>query len=1239
MPRSFVRHALVPVLLVVAMLCQVTWALAGTTGALSGTVVSTENNAPLANAKVTASSPSGTTSVNTDASGHFSFLSLNPDTYSVSVDKDGYQPLSQPGVSVFADQTQTLTLHMEPALKTIARTTSRAAGALLKPGTTADVYSVDATTASKVNALGGGGSLDQAYSAVASVPGAYVPTGSAGWNQTILIRGGDYSQVGYEYDGVPVNRSFDNYPAHTASALGQQELEVYSGSSPANAESTGLAGFINQVIRTGTYPGFGNGDVGIGTPTFYHKATAEAGGASPNRLFSYYVGIGGYNQGLRYFDQQNGATQTLLAAFPVGQVTYFGTQPCPTPGDANFVSCYAASGAFGDGGPVGPGNYVMGPYQTTQFANLNDRENVVNLHFGIPHKKYGGQDDIQLLYDTSSLLTSIYDSANDWAQPGTIPFGAPPSSWTFNGSAGKPLSTNPATLAGQISPYFFPTIDAGLNTLPATRRGVFWNDDSIIKLQYQHNMGSNAFLRIYGYSFYSDWLNNDPNTVSTSNFFGNGLIPEYELDTHTRGGSLSFADQIDPKNLINAQASTVYSTVVRFNNSSYLTAGRKFGYVVDASSPNSGICYSLDATGAGTPTDCYGSPSTVRLPGGATSGTSPQDPAFLAQFTSLNLANPTGCGGHPCELLAAESGLNGTLNNVNPTFNAYSLTDAYRPTDKILLNVGLRYETFQFKGADTNTGARPFWFNAWNLSHCIGTSPGSAPVDVGYNATLSGPACAPGQVPATLFNEPVNYFYNEFEPRISGTFTINPLNVIRFSYGRYAQPANTAAEQYNVAQENLPGFIGPDFLPAGFNQPGHNIPPEASNNYDLSWEHQLKGTNMSWKITPFIRSTLGEQTSLFIDPVHLFVSSIPVGNLTSKGFEFAFHAGDFNRNGWAGQLAFTYAFTQIKYTTLGNGGTPLSVINNDIATYNALTSFCAGHASDSRCRLGNGVTPTDPATGSPLVAAPCYTAVSAAGGGIVGAVPAPCGSAGSYANPYWNAPVQGLFNLNGPYFPTDTVVAQSGLGVNSYAVPYVATLIVNYKWNKLAVTPTIQFVGGQRYGVPETTEGVDPAAGCLPLAPLAANDPRYTGGTAGLSGNSYDATSCISGLRAIPNPFTGVFDNIGSFVAPSQLLGGFQLTYDVTPKIQVRATVANVFVACIGGSVEPWTGNGNHRTCGYTGTASAFVSNPVGNFYNPGATIQANTTYPYLPYYGVYNPNGPAPNGPFNLFIDARFRI
>ncbi len=106
------RKVAVALALIVAFLCQGTWALAGTTGGLSG-VVTDEAGAPISGAAVKLVSASESASTKTDASGHFTFLSLTPDTYTTSVEKDGFSPVSYSGVSVFADQQQTLSFHMD----------------------------------------------------------------------------------------------------------------------------------------------------------------------------------------------------------------------------------------------------------------------------------------------------------------------------------------------------------------------------------------------------------------------------------------------------------------------------------------------------------------------------------------------------------------------------------------------------------------------------------------------------------------------------------------------------------------------------------------------------------------------------------------------------------------------------------------------------------------------------------------------------------------------------------------------------------------------------------------------------------------------------------------------------------------------------------------------------------------------------------------------------------------------
>ncbi|MBV8584213.1 MAG: hypothetical protein JO241_09470, partial [Candidatus Eremiobacteraeota bacterium] len=58
MTRLPKRHVVIALMLLVAFVCQGTWALAGTTGGLSGVVVDADTSAPVAGATITVSAPS-----------------------------------------------------------------------------------------------------------------------------------------------------------------------------------------------------------------------------------------------------------------------------------------------------------------------------------------------------------------------------------------------------------------------------------------------------------------------------------------------------------------------------------------------------------------------------------------------------------------------------------------------------------------------------------------------------------------------------------------------------------------------------------------------------------------------------------------------------------------------------------------------------------------------------------------------------------------------------------------------------------------------------------------------------------------------------------------------------------------------------------------------------------------------------------------------------------------------------
>ena len=305
---SFTRALVASATLLAFIACQETWALAGTTGGLAG-FVKDSSGAPVAGARIQAISPSQTASTTTDSGGHFALLSLAPDTYTLNIIKSGYQQTATAGEVVFADQTQQVSITLQKQLVTIAKVTATTAGSLVKSGVGGDLYSVNSAQAHAASPLGGGGNLNSAYSAMSSVPGIQVNVGGQGWTfNAAYVRGQSYSSTGYEYDGIPINRAFDNYNASTESSLGLQELQVYTGGGPSSVATAGTAGFINQVIKSGTFPGFAQANLGIGTPAFYHYGQVEVGGSTPDRNFSYYAAFSGTNQAFRFIDSDNGAS-------------------------------------------------------------------------------------------------------------------------------------------------------------------------------------------------------------------------------------------------------------------------------------------------------------------------------------------------------------------------------------------------------------------------------------------------------------------------------------------------------------------------------------------------------------------------------------------------------------------------------------------------------------------------------------------------------------------------------------------------------------------------------------------------------------------------------------------------------------------------------------------------------------------------------------------------------------------
>ncbi len=268
-------------------------ALAGTTGIISGTVTDQISHAPVANVRVTAAAPSGTYTAATDAHGFYSMAGVYPDTYTVSFQGKGYEPISEPGVAVFADQTATVNGTLSKELKTIATAHARSAGGAFQPNQTVDTYTVTSQQANQI--LGNNVNLSESQ-LIASLPGAGYD--SSGYP---VIRGGRENEESFQFEGIPYTDAFTNQFVNTLSlpGLGLQSAQLTPGVSNATFASQGT-GALNLIVKRGTYPGFANAQLAVRTPSFAHSLNLEYGWATQDGRWSDYASYAGRNLAPQY---------------------------------------------------------------------------------------------------------------------------------------------------------------------------------------------------------------------------------------------------------------------------------------------------------------------------------------------------------------------------------------------------------------------------------------------------------------------------------------------------------------------------------------------------------------------------------------------------------------------------------------------------------------------------------------------------------------------------------------------------------------------------------------------------------------------------------------------------------------------------------------------------------------------------------------------------------------------------
>jgi hypothetical protein len=475
---------------------------------------------------------------------------------------------------------------------------------------------------------------------------------------------------------------------------------------------------------------------------------------------------------------------------------------------------------------------------------------------------------------------------------------------------------------------------------------------------------------------------------------------------------------------------------------------------------------------------------------------------------------------------------------------------------------------------------------------------------------------------------PSAYSLDYWQPRFSGTWTVNPDNVVRLSAGRFVQPPISASVQY-LALAGDDRSVWNNTMNLGFYTPFHPIPGISSGQYDISWESHLKGTDMSFKLTPFYTWVSNWQQQTFIGAG--FVTQVPVGVNRNQGVEFQFNKGDFSRNGLSGLVAVTYTDAKVQFQNVGlsTGGivpNELTALNQAIGAYNKLTKAGGG----SPCyQGGTGVSCSKPngTCGTPTSPFECDTIL----------------------NPYYNSSPQGLLDPNGWYHPATTAVAPNLYGFwNSYISPWVASLLVNWRHDKLAITPSFNFQTGGFYGTPLDTEGLDPTS-CL-LNSATTGITKVSPKTNPLQCNYLHTTSPGTGAFTylyVPNPQTGSF-LFANYEQPSSIVGNLQISYDVSPRIRLTVLGTSLLHECFGGTSAPWTSAypPSNAYCGYTPAGGSLNSTIYpSNFYNGTGINDFKANGARTPFQQSYTPGG-AGNGaigaapqPINVYFNAQVRI
>jgi Carboxypeptidase regulatory-like domain len=274
-----------------------------TTGSIVGIV---QSSAPVPGARIVAHSPSGNYVATTDASGRFVILGVIPDTYSVSAEADGYEPLADV-VIVLPGEREQLTFTLRRALKQIAKVEAK--GEAFAVGSTSESFTVTGDQARAVVPSESASGLanytqNTVQGAVAAVPGVQLDSFA-----NVIVRGGKVQDTAFDYDSVPIPQGLIAEPGGNivGAQLGTTGVEstTVTLSDFSAASQNALGGVVNEIPAVGTYPSRGSVEAGAGIGAYFNDLQIREQWATPDLRWRYALAT---TQSSGYFPYGDGSS-------------------------------------------------------------------------------------------------------------------------------------------------------------------------------------------------------------------------------------------------------------------------------------------------------------------------------------------------------------------------------------------------------------------------------------------------------------------------------------------------------------------------------------------------------------------------------------------------------------------------------------------------------------------------------------------------------------------------------------------------------------------------------------------------------------------------------------------------------------------------------------------------------------------------------------------------------------------